>query len=91
MVADYIGVTYNAGNPFGVFAVAKTPSGKILQESMFTTTKPLIVSDDEPRYSSANDQPVPGAKSDHEMIFYYDDGGHRRIPQWRLAKHPNAQ
>lgn len=91
MVADYIGVSYNNGNPFGVFALAKLPSGKILAEAMFTTTKPLLLSGDEPRFSSQEDQPVPGAKSDHEMIFYYDDGGHIPMPPSRWIKNPNAQ
>ena len=32
MVADYIGVSYVNGNPFGVFAVAQAPSGSTLHE-----------------------------------------------------------
>src|SRR3954464_11267246 len=54
MVADYIGVSYSNGNPFGVFAVAQAPTGTTLNESMFTTKNPLPVSADEPRFSSAN-------------------------------------
>jgi hypothetical protein len=91
MVADYIGVSYNAGNPFGVFALAKPKVGNVLAEAMYTTTKPLILSGDEPRYSSQDDQPVPGAQSNHEMIFYYDDEGQRPIPPSRWIKNPNAQ
>ena len=85
MVADYIGVSYNNGNPFGIFAVAKAPSGSVLQESMYTTKQPLLPSAEAPRFSSRNDQPVPGAKSDHPMVFYYDDEGQRPIPPSRLV------
>jgi hypothetical protein len=83
MVADYIGVSYVNGNAFGVFADATAPSGSTLAESMFTTKSPLPVPGSAPRYSSLADKPVPNAKSDHEMHFYYDDEGTREIPQSR--------
>jgi hypothetical protein len=83
MVADYIGVSYVNGNPFGVFAVALAPSGSTLRESMFTTRAPLPGAGSAPRFSGAADKPVPGAKSDHEIHFYYDDEGTRKIPRSR--------
>jgi len=82
-VADYISVSYVNGNPFGVFAVAQGPSGKTLRESMFTTKAPLPVPGSAARFSGLADKPVPGAKSDHEMHFYYDDEGTREIPRSR--------
>ena len=88
MVADYIGVSYVNGNPFGVFAVAQAPTAGTLHESMYTTRNPLPVSLDAPLFSSANERPVPGARSDHKMKFYYDDEGHRRIPRSRLVPNP---
>jgi len=91
MVADYIGVSYSNGKPFGVFAVAQAPTGSTLNESMFTTKNPLPVSYDEPRLSSANDMPVPNAKSDHEMKFYYDDEGEREIPRSRWVSNTQSQ
>src|SRR5579859_3809371 len=48
MVADYIGVSYVNGSPFGVFAVAQAPTGSTFNESMFTTKAPLPVSYDAP-------------------------------------------
>jgi len=84
MVADYIGVTYTNGSPRGIFAVAHAPSGSILNEAMYTTKEPLLVSSGEARFSSKGEKPVPGAKSDHEMKFYYDDEGRVRIPASRL-------
>ncbi len=85
MVADYIGVSYNNGNPYGVFAVAQAPTGSVLHEQMYTTKQPLSPAAGAQRFSSAADHPVPGAKSDHKMVFYLDDGHHRPIPESRLA------
>jgi hypothetical protein len=85
MVADYIGVAYNNGNPFGVFAVANQPTGGVLDEAMYTTKHPLAAAEDALYYSSQYDQPVVGAKSDHKMTFYYDDEGTRPIPPEKLV------
>jgi hypothetical protein len=83
MVADYIGVSYVNGSPFGVFAVAQPLVGSTFNEAMYTTKNPLPVSYDAPRFSSIDDHPVPNAKSDHPMRFFYDDEGHREIPRSR--------
>ena len=91
MVADYIGVAYTNGNPFGVFEVAKAPSGGVLNEATYTTKEPLLASPGEPRFSSKGEKPVPGAKSDHEMKFYADDEGRVLIPPSRLIPHPNQK
>jgi hypothetical protein len=91
MVADYIGVSYANGSPFGVFAVAQAPNGTTLNEAMYTTKTPLPVSYDSPRFSSVNDHPVPNAHSDHEMKFFYDDEGHREIPRSRWIANGQAQ
>jgi len=84
MVADYIGVSYNNGNPYGVFAVATAPTGSTLNEAMYTTKQPLLTTADAPRFSSTADQAVPGAKSDHKLTFYYDDEQKKPIPQSRI-------
>lgn len=86
MVADYIGVSYVNGNPFGVFAVARALVGTTYAESMFTTKTPLPVDLSAQTFSSADDKPVPNAQSDHAMHFYYDDEGHREIPPERWIK-----
>src|ERR1700685_374363 len=77
MVADYLAVAYANGRPFGVFAVAKPPSGGLLNEAMYTTRDPLQTSADEPRFSSRGEKPV--AKSPY-MMKYYDDDGDYPIP-----------
>ena len=91
MVADYIGVSYSNGNPFGVFAGALPSSGTTYAESMYTTKNPLPVSFDAPRFSSINDRPVPNAQSDHPMKFFYDDEGHREIPRSRWVTNTEPQ
>jgi hypothetical protein len=91
MVADYIGVSYVNGNPFGVFAVATEPSGTTLEEAMYTTKSPLPAPGSAPRLSGLADKPVAGAKSDHEMHFYYDDEGKREIPRSRWIANTSGQ
>jgi hypothetical protein len=83
MVADYVGVAYSNGNPFSVFPVATAPTNGLLHEDMYTTKEPLLAKAGEPRFSSKGERPIPGAKSDHEMKFYYDDEGHIPIPPER--------
>ena len=91
MVADYIGVSYSNGSPFGVFAVAQANVGSTFNESMFTTKTPLPVSYDAPRFSSIDDHTVPDAKSDHEMKFFFADEGHREIPRSRWITNTDPQ
>jgi hypothetical protein len=86
MVADYISVSYINGNPLGVFAVAKAPSGSLLNEAMYTTKQPLLAAANAPRFSSQGEQPVPNAKSDHEVKGYYDDEGRFPVPAWKLPQ-----
>jgi len=83
MVADYISVSYTNGNPFGVFAVAKTPNGSTLNEAMYTTKNPLLAADAVHKFSSQDEVPVPGAKSDYARKAYYDDEQTREIPAGR--------
>ncbi len=82
MVADYVGVSYVNGNPFGVFAIAKGPSKEIVERSHLhhesaaaarRQTSPLTVQE--------TIKPVPNAKSDYARKVYYDDEGHRPIPE----------
>ncbi len=86
MVADYISVSYMNGNPFGVFAVAKAPSGSLLNEAMYTTKQPLLAAADAPRFSSQGELPVPNAKSDHVIKGYYDDEGRFPVPEWKMPQ-----
>lgn len=88
MVADYLAVAFSSGNPFGVFAVAKAPSGSVLNEAMYTTKSPLLAAAGEPRFSSKSDETVPNAKGRY-VWKYYDDDGKYPIPpskQVRLSK-----
>lgn len=82
MVADYISVSYLNGNPLGVFAVAKAPTGSTLNEAMYTTKEPLLPGADTPRFSSKGEEAV--AKSKYVKTYYYDDEGTRPIPESRL-------
>lgn len=83
MVADYLGTSYVNGNPFGVFAVAKAPAGGKFNQGMYSTTAPLLMSPNEPTYSSAADRPIPGVRGNLQRKFYDLDGEYP-IPPSRL-------
>jgi len=65
MVGDYISTSYTNGKAFPVFARATAPAGGKFNEAMYTTTTGFAARPGEPTYSSAGDEPVPNAKSDH--------------------------
>jgi hypothetical protein len=75
--------SYVNSDPFGVFAIAKGPSKDLLNEAIYTTKAPLPLDQNQPTFSSRNDKPVPNAKSDYARKVYYDDEGHRPIPESR--------
>jgi hypothetical protein len=81
MVGDYISTSYVNGKAFGVFAVATAPTGGKFHEAMYTTASGLSAPEGGPRFSSAGDQPIPGAKSDHVQ----------RLEQEERRPHPPAQ
>jgi hypothetical protein len=65
MVGDYISTSFVNGKAFGVFAVAKSKTGTTYNEAMYTNATGLTVDSTGPRFSSAGEEPVPNAKSDH--------------------------
>jgi len=85
MVADYLAVAFASGNPYGVFAVAKAPSGSTLNEAMYTTKAPLLPQPGAQRFSSKHERPVPNAKGTH-VWKSYDDDGEYPIPPAKLGK-----
>ena len=67
MVADYVATVYPAGGrAFPIYVIAHQPTGGLFQQAVFTEGYGFT-SDEmtEPRLSSQNDKPIPGAKSDH--------------------------
>ena len=86
MVADYISVSYANGKAYPVFAVANPKKAGKLDQAMYTSSVGLLASSG-PESSSANDRPVPDAKSDHPQSEWLDlDHEHKRPPQRRAAK-----
>jgi hypothetical protein len=63
MLADYLSSSYVNGKPFGVFMVAKAPSGGVFNQAAYTTKQPLEASADEPRFSSKGETRIPGVHS----------------------------
>ncbi|HZQ66882.1 MAG TPA: sialidase family protein [Terriglobales bacterium] len=85
MVGDYISTSFVNGKAFGVFAKAFTP-GTLFSEAMYTPSTGLEDWALEPLPSSANDQPVPNAHSDHGPRQFYDLDGQRPIPSDRRGE-----
>jgi BNR repeat-like domain len=80
MVGDYISTSFVNGAAFGVFALAKTKSGSTFNEAMYTTATGLSAVETGPTFSSANDKPVPNAKSDHGPRHEQEERGPKSPP-----------
>jgi hypothetical protein len=75
MVGDYVSTAYSGGKAFAIFAAAKASSGTIFDEAIYTTTTGLSAAQHSAVFTSAAEQPVPKAHSDHLQEFY--DQEHR--------------
>ncbi|MGA9526997.1 MAG: sialidase family protein [Terriglobales bacterium] len=79
MVADYVSVGFANGKAFPIFASANTKTGSIFSEAIFTTTSGQEPSlPDQEYFSSAGEEPVPNAHSDHGPREFLDQED--RIP-----------
>src|SRR5581483_6520982 len=83
MVGDYISTAYVNGKGFGVFAKALQKNGSTFNEAMYTPVNGLDALAAGGTVSSAGEQPVPGAASDHGPRKYYDLDGMVPIPPER--------
>jgi hypothetical protein len=78
MVADYISTSYVNGSAFAAFAMAKTPSGSVLDQAIYTTANPLTAAAG--RFRSLGEKPVLHAHSDHGPRKFLDLDHERPIP-----------
>jgi len=85
MVGDYISTSYVNGKAFGVFAEATAKTGTTFHEAMFTTTMGLTAEEGAPAFSSAQDEPIPGAKSDHPPRLEQEERGVKTPPRLKRA------
>ena len=83
MVADYLSTSYMQGNPFGVFMVAMAPTGGIFHQAAYTTTQPLLVQAEEPRFSSKGEKQISHGKTHFE---FHDVELENRPPQQEPKK-----
>lgn len=73
MVGDYISTVYANGKARPIFALANAPSGaNQFDEAIYTTSSALAASARARHFSSAGDQPLPDAHSDHGPRQFYD-------------------
>ena len=81
MVADYVTVSYAGGKAFPIFVVAKAKSGSLFSQAVFTSASGIAApAAGAAEFSSAHDRPIPGAKSDHGPMQYYDLDHEKPIP-----------
>ncbi len=69
MVADYVATVIPAGGrAYPIYVIANQPSGGIYQQAVYTEGYGFTFnSGSEPTFSSADDVPIPDAKSDHPL------------------------
>lgn len=72
MVGDYSSAAFAGGRVFSVFAVARTTSGALFDEAMYTVTSGFSVAEGVAAVGSAGELPVPDARSDHPPRGFYD-------------------
>ena len=67
MVADYVATIFPAGGrAFPIYVIANPPISGVYQQAVYTEGYGFTFGGgSEPTFSSANDMPIPGAKSDH--------------------------
>jgi len=88
MVGDYVATAFSRGEAFPVFAAATANSGTVFDEPIYTTTTGLAAARNTAIFTSAGEQPVPDAHSDHPRREFYDqEHRHRIIPD----NQPNIQ
>ena len=80
MVGDYMSTSYVNGKAFSVFGKALQPTGSVFNQAMYAPLTGLEASAVEPTFSSAGEQPVPNAQSDHGPRKFYDLEGRVPIP-----------
>jgi len=80
MVGDYVSTAFSGGKAFAIFAAAQANAGTVFDEPMYTTTTGLATAQQAAIFTSAADQPVPGAHSDHPIHQFYDQEHRYPIP-----------
>jgi hypothetical protein len=71
MVGDYVSTAFSGCKAFPIFASARANSGTLFNEPIYTTTS-LATAQHAAVYTSAAEQPVPHAHSDHPRRKFYD-------------------
>jgi len=79
MVGDYVSTAFSGGKAFAIFAAAQANAGTVFDEPMYTTTTGFSTAQDAAVFTSAAEQPVPDARSDHPRHEFYDQEHRYRI------------
>src|ERR1035437_5523401 len=82
MVADYVATVFPAGGrAFPLYVIAHPLQNGLFQQAVYTAGYGYTSGEiPGPRFSSANDVPIPGAQSDHPMRTYGELDNERPKP-----------
>jgi hypothetical protein len=72
MVGDYVSTAFSGGKAFAIFAAAQANAGTVFDEPVYSTTTGFSNAQQVATFTSAADQPVPDAHSDHLPHQFYD-------------------
>jgi len=72
MVGDYVATTFSGGKAFAIFATAQANAGTVFDEPMYATTSGIPAAQYGAALTSAAEQPIPDAHSDHSHRKFYD-------------------
>ena len=81
MVGDYVATAYSGRKAFAIFAAAQANSGTLFDEPIYATTSGLTAAQQAAVFTSATEQPVPNAHSDHPRRQFYDQEHRHPIPE----------
>jgi hypothetical protein len=81
MVGDYVATAFAGGKAFAIFAAAQANSGTVFDEPIYTTTTGFPAAQHAAAFTSAAEQPVPDAHSDHPRHQFYDQEHRYVIPE----------
>jgi hypothetical protein len=81
MVGDYVAAAYSGGKAFAIFAAAQANSATMFDEPIYSTTDGFATAEKVAVGTSAGEQPIPNAHSDHPRQGFFDQEHHHPIPE----------
>jgi BNR repeat-like domain len=81
MVGDYVATAFSGGKAFAIFAAAQANSAAMFDEPIYATTNGFTADEQSAAFTSAAEQAIPNAHSDHARQRFFDQEHQRPIPE----------